>query len=141
MEVSKNILGVLILGYLRKHARGRAAARTQARIAADLRGLGLEVTARAVRDALADLVSQGWPIGTTPARPAGAFVCETRADFLTAYRNLAIRFRAQAARARHFRETARRALSGQAILDFDEADSVFHELAAAPLLPGAGGGP
>jgi transposase len=128
------MLGVLVLGYLRKHARGRATARTQARIAADLRGLGLDVTSRAVRNALADLVRLGAPVGTTPAKPPGAFLCEDRADFLAAYRNLAIRFRAQAARARRFRETARAALDGQRTFDFWEADGAFAELERAPLL-------
>ena len=134
MEITENMLGVLVLGYLREHARGRAAARTQGRIAVDLRGLGLTVSSRSVRDALADLVRLGAPVGTTPAKPAGAFVCETRADFLAAYRNLAIRFHAQAARARRFRETARAALDGQRTFDFWEADGAFAELERAPLL-------
>jgi hypothetical protein len=47
--MTPDLLQLVTLGYLEKHARGHAAARTQARIAADLRDLGLQATARDVR--------------------------------------------------------------------------------------------
>jgi hypothetical protein len=137
MEISQNLLGVLILGYLRKHARGRAAARTQGRIAADLRGLGLDVTTRQVRDAAGALVLAGWPVGTAAGKPGGVFLCTGRADFLLAKHNLTHRLAAQAARARCFDETVAAALSGQRTFDFFEADGAFAELERAPLLAAA----
>jgi len=106
MDIQKNILSVLILGYLRKNCRGRAAARTQGRIASDLRGLGLDVDTRNVRDALAALVLAGAPVGTVAGKPPGAFVCEDRRDYLGAYANLYRRVVCQAKRARRFKETA-----------------------------------
>jgi len=140
MLVTSDLLQLLILGYLRKYAVGRAAARTQPRIAGDLRDLGLTVGTRDVRDALADLVLGGWPVGTATGRPSGAFLCADREDFRAGYRNLTRRFRSQAARARKFAATASAALAGQRVFNFDEADSTFAELAAAPLLAGTGGG-
>ena len=140
MEICKNMLAVLVLGYLRKYARGRAATRTQGRIARDLRDLGLNATTRGVRDAASALVLGGWPIGTSSAKPGGVFLCGTREDYLMAYRNLYKRLVAQAKRARRFKATARAALSGQRTFDFLEADSQFAELERAPLLAGAGGG-
>ena len=138
MDVSQNILAILVLGYLRKNCQGRAAARTQSRIASDLRGLGLAVLTRDIRDACAALVEQGWPCGTATGKPAGVFVCTARADFVVGYRNLTRRLRAQAGRARRFKATAEAALGGQRRFDFGEADNAFHELAAAPLLPAGG---
>jgi len=141
MDVSQNILALLVLGYLRKNCQGRAAARTTAWIAADLTALGLDrVDSRAVRDALADLVLGGWPVGTATGRPSGAFLCADREDFRAGYRNLTRRFRSQAARARKFAATASAVLGGQRRFDFAEADNAFHELAAAPLLAGTRGG-
>jgi len=134
MEVSKNILALLVLGYVRKYAVGRANARTQGRIAADLRDLGLAVTVRDVRDAASALVLAGWPVGTAAGKPPGVFVCETREDFQMARHNLTCRLFAQAARSRAFEATAEAALSGQRCFDFLEADSQFAELERAPLL-------
>jgi hypothetical protein len=128
----------LILGYLARHCRGRARARTQARIARDLRALGVEVTTRDVRDLLADLVLAGAPVGTTAGSPAGAFLCETRQDFLTAYANLYKRVRRQARRCDRFKQTARSALSGQLSFDFAAAEARLSALAEAPLLAAAG---
>ncbi|MFO8011690.1 MAG: hypothetical protein R6X20_00145 [Phycisphaerae bacterium] len=127
----------LVLGYLSRHCRGRARARTQAKIAADLRGLGVEMTARDVRDLLADLVLDGQPIGTTAGRPAGAFLCESREDFLAAYGNLYKRVRRQARRCDRFKQTARAALSGQFTFDFAAAAARFDAVADAPLLAAA----
>jgi len=140
MRLNPDLLAIVILGYLRRYCWGRAAARTQGRIGLDLRHLGLAVTTRDVRDALAALVLAGWPVGTTAAKPAGAFVCETRADFLSAYRNLYVRVRGQARRCRRFKETARAALSGQEAFDFYEADAKFADLEGAPLLASVGAG-
>jgi len=127
----------LLLGYLARHCRGRARARTQGRIAADLRALGVEVTTRDVRDLLADLVLAGAPVGTTAGSPAGAFLCLDREDFLTAYRNLYTRVRRQARRCDRFKRTARAALSGQLTFDFAEAERRYAALAEAPLLAAA----
>jgi len=119
---------------LRRHCRGRAAARPTARIAQDLRDLGISAPTREVRACLADLVTAGWPVGSSSAKPAGAYLAERRDDSKAGYLTLVRRFRAQARRARKFRETARAALSGQAVFNFDEAENAFHELQAAPLL-------
>ncbi len=124
----------LVLGYLLRYARGRQRARTQSRIAADLRGLGAEITVRDVRDILADLVLAGAPVGTTAGTPAGAFLCESREDFLIAYANLYKRVRRQAKRCERFKETARAALSGQATFNFITAEQTLADLEAAPLL-------
>jgi len=140
MDVSQNILAILVLGYLRKNCQGRAAARTQPRIAGDLRDLGLTVGTRDVRDALADLVLGGWPVGTATGRPSGAFLCADREDFRAGYRNLTRRIRAQAGRARRFKATAEAALSGQRVFDFLEAEAQFAELERAPLLAVGEGG-
>lgn len=136
MEVTQNILALLILGYLRKHAVGRAAARTQDKIAGDLRGLGLEVTTRDVRDAAAALALAGWPVGTAAGAPAGCFLCETRADFLAARHNLVCRLNVQAQRVRRFDATARAVLSGQKTFCFGEADEQYAEIERAPLAVG-----
>ena len=138
MDVSQNILAILVLGYLRKNCQGRAAARTQGQIAGDLRDLGLAVSTRDVRDAAGALVLAGWPVGTAAGKPAGCFICTERADFVVGYHNLVRRIRAQAGRARRFKATAEAALGGQRRFDFGEADNAFHELAAAPLLPAGG---
>ena len=114
MRLTSDLLAVVVLGYLRRYCWGREAARTQGRIGLDLRDIFLQLTTRDVRDALSDLVLAGWPVGTTAANPAGAFICETRDDYLAAYRNLYVRVRGQARRCRRFRETARAALSGPA---------------------------
>ncbi len=103
MHLNPDLLAVVLLGYLRKRARGRAAARTQGRIGWDLRRLGLAVTTRDVRDALAALVLAGWPIGTG-AR--GTWLCVTPGDWRAGYRNLYVRLREQAKRCRKFKETA-----------------------------------
>ena len=139
MRVNPDLLAMIVLGYLRKHAGGRAAARTQGRIGWDLRRLGLVVTTRDVRDALATLVLAGWPVATTTAKPAGAYLCVTRDDFLTGYANLYKRVRIQAKRCRRFKATARAALSGQTTFDWYEADARYADLANAPLLVGEGG--
>ena len=44
-------VAILVAGYLRKYAVGHEAARPQAKIAYDLRRLGIETTARQVREA------------------------------------------------------------------------------------------
>lgn len=49
MTVTPNPLSLLVLGYLHRHCRGHAAARSQKRIARDLRDLNLQVDVRAVR--------------------------------------------------------------------------------------------
>lgn len=133
MDVSNGLLCEIVLGYLRRHCRGRDAARTQKRIAADLADIGLDVTTRRVRDALAALVDAGWPVGTVCSRPAGAYLCQVRGDFMAAWQNLHRRFEAQARRLRRFEKTARLTLSGQQAFDFSEADARFAELAAAPI--------
>ncbi|HUX03056.1 MAG TPA: hypothetical protein VMY35_19015 [Phycisphaerae bacterium] len=138
MKVATDLVQTILLGYLKRYAWGRAAARTQGRIGLDLRHLGLDVTTRDVRDALAALALAGAPVGTTAANPAGAFVCESREDYLLAYRNLYVRVRRQARRCRRFKETARAALSGQTVFDFGEADEQYHDLANAPLLAACG---
>ncbi len=140
MRLTSDLLAVVVLGYLRRYCWGREAARTQGRIGLDLRHLGLQLTTRDVRDALSDLVLAGWPVGTTAANPAGAFICETRDDYLAAYRNLYVRVRGQARRCRRFRETARAALSGQKVFDFYEAVGTFADLEGAPLLAGVSAG-
>ena len=134
MSTTANAVPILILGYLYRYCRGAAAARTQSRIAGDLRHLGVDVRPRDVRDALAVLVDAGAPIGTVCGTPPGAFVCENRVDFLKAYRNLAVRFFAPARRARAFKVLAREPLSGQKKFDFAEARERFADLEEAPLL-------
>jgi len=140
MKISKTILGVLVLGYLRHYCPGRERARTQAEIASDLRNLGLVCETRDVREAVARLVEQGAPIGTAAGRPPGCFLCADRADFLAGRHNLVTRLQVQAKRVRRFDATAVAALSGQATFDFHEADAAFYELAAAPVLAVAGTG-
>ena len=137
MNINTDLLAVLVLGYLRRWCRGRAAARSQARVARDLSALGLRVAPRAVRDAISALAGDGWPVGTVASRPGGAYFCTTREDFLAAYRHLTDRLITQARRCRALRRTLRAALSGQLSLDLGAAaaaDSAFRELANAPLL-------
>lgn len=141
MSVTPDLLSVLLLGYLHKNCCGRATARSQRRITRDLRGLGLAVDVRAVRDALGRLVQAGWPVGTSCSRPPGAYLCSDRADFAAAYRNLVERVRVQAARCRRFRAIGQEVLTGQRRLDFGEAREAFADLEAAPLLAGAGARP
>lgn len=136
MTCGTNVVPVLILGYLHRYCRGAAAARTQERIARDLRALGLDVRPRDVRDGLAVLVDGGWPVGTTCGTPPGAFLCRTPDDFKMGYRNLAVRFLAQARRARAFKRLARETLAGQGTFDFGEARERFADLERAPLLAG-----
>lgn len=135
MIVTGDLATLLICGYLHKNCRGRAAARTQKKIAADFQALGLALPTRDVRDALARLVRAGWPIGTCCGKPKGAFVCETAADFAVGYANLVERVRTQAARARGFRVIAREVLTGQRRFNFVEARQLLADLEARPLLP------
>jgi hypothetical protein len=142
MNGPTNLLGLVVLGYLRKHCRGAARARTMPRIARDLSVLGIECDAgtvrsgRAVRDALAELSAAGFPVGTTCGSPAGAFVCETGRDFAVAYRNLLGRIHPQVRRAKAFKVAARETLNGQRSFDFSEAEERLRELERAPLLAG-----
>ena len=135
IALTPEVLSQVVLGYLRRHCRGRAAARTQGRIASDLRAMGVRVAARQVRDVLASLVDHGWPVGTSCRAPAGAFLCQTRADFTAGWRNLRRRFEAQARRLRRFEEMAKRAVSAQQAFDFRDADEQFAELSGAPVPP------
>jgi len=137
--ITADLFQAVLLGYLRKYATGRTNAHTQNTIASDLRRLGLTATTRSVRDALAALASSGWPVATTAAPPAGAFLCVTRQDFLAGYNHLAGRLRAQGMRCRRFRETARAALNGQTVFNFAEAEGAFYELEGAPLLAATSG--
>jgi len=136
-SITSSLLAALVVGYLRKHCPGRQRARTQTEIASDLRGLGLDVSVRAVRDAIADLRLAGCPVGTSSG--GGCFLCLSARDFRVAYRNLYGRLRTQAKGCRALKATARRALSGQAVFDFAEAENVLAELEAAPLLAAASG--
>jgi len=132
--ITPDLARTVLLGYLVKFCLGEGAARTQGRIASDLRGLGLDVDARAVRDMMGELVDEGYPVGTTSAKPPGAFVCVGRRDFRRGYRNLYSRVRAQAKRCQKFKAMAREILSGQRRFDFLEARAFFADLEAAPLL-------
>ncbi|MCX5673439.1 MAG: hypothetical protein NTX87_00365 [Planctomycetota bacterium] len=125
-----DVLEVLLAGYLAEHCRGRQRARTQARIARDLRGLALDVTPRDVQDAVARLRLAGCSVGTADA---GVFLCADRRDWRVAYRNLYGRLRTQARGARAFRETFRRAVGGQAVFDFAEAAARLEAIESAPL--------
>jgi len=129
-------LGFLLAGYLQKYCRGADRARAQGRIARDLRALGIACDARAVRDACAALRLAGCPVGTGTR---GVFVCESRRDFRVGYRNLYARLRSQAKGCRAFRETYRRAVSGQAGFDFAPSLDAFWQVESVPLLADAGG--
>jgi len=135
MSARPGMLEIVLLGYLRKHCQGEAAARTQGKIARDLQALGLAVEPRDVRDAAAVLVDAGFPIGTSEK---GCFICISGRDFRHAYKNLATRMRAQGRRCRRFKAIAREALTGQRTFDFAAAEQKYADLEAAPLLAGAG---
>jgi len=130
--VTTDMLGALVGGYLARYCRGFDQARPQARIAVDLRDLGLTASTRDVRDAIAALRLEGAPIGTSSG--GGCFLCLTGPDFRVAYANLYRRLRTQAKGCRAFKRTARRALSGQRVFDFAEGQNLLAELEAAPLL-------
>ena len=134
IDASPDLLEVLLAGYLAEHCRGRQRARTQARIARDLRGLALDVRTRDVQDAVARLRLGGCPVGTGDA---GVFLCADRRDWRVAYRNLYGRLRTQARGVRAFRETFRRAVGGQAVFDFAQGTDFYEELVRAPLLTAA----
>jgi hypothetical protein len=127
-----NGLEAVTLGYLRKWCHGVGGARPQATIAQHLRSLGLaQTTPRDVREAVAALSLQGWPVGTSPA---GCFLCIEGRDFRVAYRNLYGRLREQAKRCRAFKATARAALSGQRRFDFTDAEARLEAYSDRPLL-------
>jgi len=125
----------LLAGYLGKHCRGHQRARTQRRITADLRTLGVEMTVREVRDLLAEMAMGSLPVGTDTH---GAFLCVGRADFRRAYRNLYSRVREQAKRCRRFRRTFAEFTGGQLGFDFDDAERRYTDLQATPLLAACG---
>jgi hypothetical protein len=133
------VLPVALLGYLRKHCQGAAAARKLPRIARDLEALGLAAGSRDVREALAELRLDGWPVGTTCGEPADAFLCVSGADYRRAYRNLYGRLRVQARGCRRFKRTFQEAASGQRRFDFSAAEQKYSDLVAAPLLAAEGG--
>lgn len=121
-----------VLGYLHKWCRGVLAARPQAMIARHLQTLGLvQMQARDVREAVAALSLEGWPVGTSPA---GCFLCIEGRDFRAAYRNLYGRLREQAKRCRVFKATAREYLAGQRRFDFSPALTRLEDLGERPLL-------
>ena len=135
--ITANLLAALVAGYLAKHCRGLERARPQARIAGDLRALGLDLSTRDVRDAIAELRLAGAPVGTSSG--GGCFLCLCGRDFRVAYSNLYRRLRTQAKGCRAFKKTARRSLSGQVMFDFAEGQNLICELEAAPLLAAASG--
>jgi hypothetical protein len=120
-----------VLGYLHKWCRGVLGARPQATIAQHLQMLGLaQTSARDVREAVAALSMEGWPVGTSPT---GCFICLEGRDFRAAYRNLYGRLREQAKRCRTFKTTAREYLAGQRRFDFAPAAARFADLGERPL--------
>lgn len=136
MKPTSDLLEVLTAGYLWKHCSGLGAARTETRIAADLRDLGVSVRTRDLREAVRVLRLAGAPIGTSTA---GVFVCIEPRDWRTAYRHLYTRLRTQAAGCRRFRRTFQESMAGQGRFDFGEGLNVYAELTAAPLLAAASG--
>lgn len=124
-----NGLEAVILGYLHKWCRGVDGARPQATIAQHLQMLGLaQTSARDVRDAIAALRLEGWPVGTSPA---GCFLCIEARDFRVAYRNLYGRLGPK--------------LTNSRILEFYEAEARLEAYQERPLFaalerePGGGG--
>ena len=134
VAMTPDLFNLVTLGYLKRYCAGEAAARTEKRIARDLQALGLAVDGRDIRNAVADLAGGGWPVGTSSR---GAFVCQSRADWRTAYRNLYSRLRTQGRRCRRFRQTFREVANGQRVFDFAEAEAQLADFEAAPLLAAA----
>lgn len=133
--MTPDLLQLVLLGYLRRYCAGEAAARTQDRIAGDLKTLGIYATSRDVREAVSALGLAGRPVGTSVQ---GAFICVSVRDWRRAYRTLYSHLRTQGRRCRRFRQTFREASNGQRCFDFAEAENLFAEIEAAPLLVGAG---
>ncbi|HUU09628.1 MAG TPA: hypothetical protein VM431_03720 [Phycisphaerae bacterium] len=129
--IDTGMVDVLVAGYLCKHCPGIGRARTQRRIAADLRCLGLAVQTRDIRDAVEVLRLAGAPVGTGTA---GVWLCRDRRDWRVAYRHLYGRLRTQAAGCRRFKRTFCETTTGQARFDFAQGLDLYHELLAAPLL-------
>jgi hypothetical protein len=69
--MTRDLLNLLVLGYLCKHCAGAAAARSEARIARDLQALGVAAAPGDVREAVAALSLQGRPARTSDR---GAFL-------------------------------------------------------------------
>ena len=125
----------MLLGYLYRRCRGRAWARTYARIRQDLAAIGIEVTEREMYALVEALALAGRPVGTTGK---GCFVCIEPKDFRAAYRNLYGRLRTQARRCRRFKAMARERTTEQRYLGLrlaaetyeaarDKAERLFQE--------------
>ena len=82
--------GIRILAeYLRKNAKGAAAARPKWRVRAELHAAGLRLTSREFDWTAHEAVLQGHPIGSSDK---GFFFVETRDDFAAARAYLVCRF-------------------------------------------------
>ena len=135
----------LLLGYLHRHAVGRASARSYPEILRALTPIAERmrlphVTPRGIYRLVADLQAAGAPVGSTTGDPPGAFVCADRFDWRLGYRNLYTRLRTQARRCRRFRRTFTEVARGQRTFDWTDADrflasAVLDRLTAASPRP------
>jgi len=137
----------LVLGYLYHEARGAEEAKSYPQIVARLAPLAEAIgagglTPRGIYQIMADIQLAGWPVGTTPGRPPGAFVCVSRRDWRIGGRNLYGRLRLIARRYRRYRRTFREAAGGQTTFDWTAADRALASArdALARADPGADAG-
>ncbi len=121
----------ILLGYLHRHCRGVAGARTYARLRQDLeRETGLVVGDREMYELVQSLVLAGRPVGTISSNGGGAFVIETARDARLAYRNLYGRVCRQLRRCRALKRTIRETISGQRYLDLADAGRAYESAVA-----------
>lgn len=112
----------ILLGYLHRHCRGVARARTYSRLRQDLAAVGLQVGEREMYELISSLRLKRRPVATTPA---GAYVWETPRDVRLGLRNLVGRVLVQHRGIRAYKAAAREGLTQQRYLDLTDAERAY----------------